>query len=313
MRLKLTIILTIFILQLIPTVSAQNIEAVELRLDTSIQYPNDRDIGIVVEAMGFADNKPSRSKIDVQAELRWPNGTSAQTISTTVDPGIRTSIIFDKQDVVGTYFVFATASIDNVVSNPESQRTRVTYAPQEYTAGFLDSGRFLVTPLGPASDQITVQEYLDSGTGITEGRQWVISGNESLDIEVPKGYMAIRYNVVDENGWMNYERANSGLTVHGTPYVWLYGDLTRIEPVSSFVATGSIVFGIVGGCMVLAGVSRYVGLFIDERAKRRKELGLDKAPSWRERSRQKQYRKEIDRQYEMDRRRRMEMDRYRRW
>jgi len=286
---------------LIPAVSAGegDVEDVEMRLDSAIQYPNDRPITIVVEGMGFLDDKPSRSRVQVDAELRWANGTIAERQSANVQPGIRTPITFGTQSTVGSYFIHATARVGTVSSDPESQRTRVTYAPQEYTAGFLSEGRFLVSPLDENTN-LTVTEYLDTGTGIIEGRTWVI-GNESLDVEVPQGYLAIRYNVIDENGWMNYERANSGLTVHGSPYVWLYGDLTRIEPVASFVRWGSIAFGVVGGLLVLTGASRYASVFRDERLKRRKELGIENSPSWSERQRDKRHRRDLERRYEPQR------------
>jgi hypothetical protein len=289
------LLLALLVVPMFATSATATVQDIELRLDSSIQYPNDRPMVVMVEAMAFENDKPSRSQLSITVEIRWPNGTIAQEMTVSAEPGIDTPLTFSRMKEVGVYFVMGSATAGDLTSDTQVQRTRVTYAPQEYTAGFLDKGRFMLTVLDDESS-ITVTEYLDNGYSITEGRSFNV-GNGTLDVEVPMGYMAVRYNVIDEHGWMNYERATSGITVHGTPYVWLYGDLTRIEPVASFVSWASIAFGIVGGSLVLVGAYRYYGVFADERAARRKELGIENSPSWLERQRINRNRRQSERDY----------------
>jgi len=281
---------------LAPTIQAQSIQDVELRLDTAIQYPNDRSVHVVVEAMAFQDNKPARTSVDVTVEVRYPNGTVVQSSESSVEPGIRSTITFDKIDQVGKYYVFAWAKVGVVQSQTESQTMRITYAPQEYTAGFLEGGRFLLTPL-QTDLNLTIQEYLDNGNSVVPGDTYFTDG-EILDIEVPSGYLAVRYNVVDENGWMNYERSDtSGLTVHGTPYVWIYGDLSRVEPMATLVSPLNITVGIIGSILVLVGSLNFFNKFREETLKRRKDAGIDNMPSWREKRRDRRMREEAERDY----------------
>ena len=110
--------------------------------------------------------------------------------------------------------------------------------------------------------------------------------------------MAVRYNIIDENGWMNYERAeNTGLTVHGTPYVWLYGDLTRVEPVSSLIGTASILIFVLGSLMILVGGFGFWNKFREESLKRRKEDGTDNLPGWSQRRRERKIREQREKEY----------------
>ena len=279
------------------TVSASNIEAVEIRLDTGIQYPNDRPINIVVEGMAFASDKPARTEVMVTAELRWPNMTIADEQVVFLQPGVRTTITFDKITQVGVMYVYAKGEVNGVVSELQQQRTRITFAPQQYTAGFLDEGRFLVTPLQEHLN-LTISEYVDDGFSVLPGRTWIISGGETLDIKAPSGYMAVRYSIQDENGWMNYERAEeTGLTVHGSPYVWIYGDLERIEPFSTLITPISVVFGVLGSVLILIGCFNFFNKFREESLKRRKEAGTDNMPSWSERRREKKMRQREEEEY----------------
>jgi len=277
---------------------AQNVEAVEIRLDTAIQYPNDRPINIIIEGMAFASDKPSRSQVEVTAELRWPNSTLAEVQTVSVSPGIRTSITFDSVKSVGVMYIYATGETNGITSEVQTQRTRITYAPQQYTAGFLEGGRFIVTPLQKHLN-LTISEYLDNGNSIVPGRTFFVSGeNSSLNVEAPKGYLAVRYSIQDENGWLNYERAEgTGLTVHGTPYVWIYGDLQRIEPFATLLSPISIVFGVIGSVLILAGVFNFWNRFREESLVRRKEAGVDNQPGWGEMRREKKMRQRAEENY----------------
>ena len=296
MKKVLFLMLLVMPLASIP-VSAQSIEAVEIRLDTGIQYPNDRSINIIVEGMGFSANKPARTQVEVTAELRWANSTLAQEQTISAQPGVRTTITFDTITDVGVMYVYARGEVNGVISEMQMQRTRITYAPQQYTAGFLEGGRFLVTPLQD-SVNLTVNEYLDDGISLLPGRTLLVSGNGTLDIEAPSGYLAVRYSIQDENGWMNYERAEeSGLTVHGTPYVWIYGDLQRIEPFATIVSPISVVFGIVGVLLILIGCFNYFNQFREESLKRRKDSGTDNMPGWSQRRREKKMRQREEDEY----------------
>lgn len=298
---KFVLLMSILLLPLLvnaQTVSAQSVEIVEMRLNTAIQYPNDRPISIVVEGMAFQDDKPSRTSIQVTAELRWPNSTLAQTQELSVQPGIRSTITFDKVDTVGLLYIYAWGEVNDVKSTTETQRTRITYAPQQYTAGFLEGGRFLLTPLQKHLN-LTVSEYLDDGNSILPGRTWVVSnGSNYLDIQAPKGFLGVRYSIQDENGWLNYERADdSGLTVHGTPYVWIYGDLDRVEPFATLVSPISILFGAIGAILVLVGASSIFFRMREDSLKRRKEAGTDNMPSWMERRRERKLRQQAEDDY----------------
>jgi hypothetical protein len=298
MRLAITFIL--FVMIFAPTASA-SIQDVELRLDTAIQYPNDRPVNIVVEGMAFEDDKPSLSKVEIKAEIRWANGTVMTSQESLVQPGIRTSITFSPINEVGRYYVFVSGEAGGVRSGTESQTMRITYAPQEYTAGFTDGGRFIVSPKQTYLN-LTIQEFLDDGTSVLPGRVFKTNGS-IVDITVPEGYLAIRYNVIDQNGWMNYERSDqTGLTVHGGPYVWLYGDLARIEPVSSLVRPFSIFVGVIGSLLIIVGCFNFFTKFREESLQRLKDAGLDNMPTWKQRRRDRQARERAERDY-WDRRR----------
>ena len=293
MRFVMTSVLVLLIFA--PTATA-SIQDVELRLDTAIQYPNDRPVNIVVEGMAFEDDKPSLSKVEIRAEIRWANGTVMTSQESSVQPGIRTSITFSPINDVGRYYVFVSGEAGGVRSGTESQTMRITYAPQEYTAGFTDGGRFLVSPKQTYLN-LTIQEYLDDGTSVLPGRVFKTNGSV-VDITVPDGYLAIRYNVIDQNGWMNYERSDqTGLTVHGGPYVWLYGDLARIEPVSSLVRPFSIFVGVMGTILILVGAFNFFTKFREESLQRLKDAGLDNMPSWRQRRRERQARERAEADY----------------
>ena len=290
------ILIPILLASTMPNASAQTVQDVELRLDTAIQYPNDRSVNVVVEAMAFQDNKPSRSKVDVYIEVRYANGTVAQESQQSVEPGIRTTITFDEIEQVGKYYVFAYGKVGFIQSSTESQTMRITYAPQQYTAGFLEGGRFLLTPMQTHLN-LTIQEYLDNGNSVVPGDVYFTNGS-IVDIEVPSGYLAVRYNVVDENGWMNYERSDTtGLTVHGTPYVWIYGDLERVEPMATLVSPLNITVGIIGTIMILVGCMNFFNRFREDSLKRRKKAGTDNMPSWRERRRDRKMREQAEQDY----------------
>lgn len=293
---KKALFIILLLVSCIPSVQGQSIQDVELRLDTAIQYPNDRSVNVVIEAMAFADNKPARSKIDVHVEIRYGNGTVAQTSEQSVEPGIRTTITFDEINEVGKYYVFAYGSVGSRQSTTETQTMRITYAPQKYTAGFLDEGRFILTPM-QSHLNLTIQEYLDNGNSVVPGETYFTNGS-IVDIEVPSGYLAIRYNVVDENGWQNYERSEkSGLTVHGTPYVWIYGDLARIQPMATLVSPLNITVGVLGVIMILIGCLNFFNKFREESLVRRKKSGTDNMPSWRERRRDRKMREDAESDY----------------
>lgn len=294
---KKTLFIVLLLLSTLPySVEAQTIQDVELRLDTAIQYPNDRSVNVVVEAMAFAENKPARSKIDVHVEIRYANGTVAQTSEASVEPGIRTTITFDEINEVGKYYVFAHGTVGSRQSTTESQTMRITYAPQQYTAGFLEGGRFILTPM-QSNLNLTIQEYLDNGNSIVPGETYFTNGSV-VDIDVPKGYLAIRYNVIDENGWQNYERSDkTGLTVHGTPYVWIYGDLKRVQPMATLVSPLNITIGILGGIMILIGCLNFFNKFREESLARRKKAGTDNMSSWRERRRDRKMREDAEADY----------------
>tara|TARA_B110000444_G_scaffold203080_1_gene195507 strand:- start:1928 stop:2842 length:915 start_codon:yes stop_codon:yes gene_type:complete len=286
--------LLIFIL-LIPNASAV-IQDVEIRLDTAIQYPNDRSVNIVIEAMAFENDKPSLANIDIVAQLKYANGTLMAETSDNLQPGIRSTIVFPPIEEVGKYYVYVYGEAGGKRSSTESQTMRITYAPQLYTAGFTDGGRFLVSPTETYVN-LTIQEYRDTGTSLTPGKTYFTNGSY-LDINVPDGYLAVRYNIVDENGWQNYERADSsGLTVHGTPYVWLYGDLKRVEPVSSLVSPASIIIAVLGSLMILIGLFNFYNKFKEESLVRRKKAGTDSMPTSRERRRERKMREESERNY----------------
>ena len=273
-----------------------SIQDVQMRLDTAIQYPNDRQVTIVVEAMAFENDKPSLTSIDVNAEIRWPNGTIMYDSTANLIPGIRSSIVFPAIDDVGKYYVFVYGEAGGVRSTTESQTMRITFAPQLYTAGFLSEGSFIVTPT-ETHVNLTIQEYLDSGISILPGKSYKTNGSY-IKIDVPDGYLAVRYSVVDENGWMNYERADStGLTVHGPPYVWMYGDLERVEPISSIVGVTSILIGILGAGMILVGCFLFFNRFREQTLNRRKSDGTDNLPGWSQRRREQKYREAQERDY----------------
>lgn len=272
------------------------IQDVQLRLDTAIQYPNDRHVNIVVEAMAFENDKPSLQNIEITALIKWKNGTTMFEQSAKVQPGLRTTMIFPPIEEVGTYYVYAYGEAGNLRSTTESQTMRITYAPQLYKAGFTSAETFLVSPQQDFLN-LTIQEYLDDGLSITPGKTYKSNGSV-LDIEVPTGYLAVRYNIIDENGWMNYERSDSsGLTVHGPPYVWVYGDLERVEPVASLKSMGSIFVGIMGAILILAGASTFFFRARDDSLKRRKEEGTDDMPGWSERRRRKKMREQAEQEY----------------
>tara|TARA_Y100000114_G_C11759624_1_gene328826 strand:- start:1559 stop:2437 length:879 start_codon:yes stop_codon:yes gene_type:complete len=272
------------------------IQDVEIRLDTAIQYPNDRSVNIVVEAMAFENDKPSLSKVDIVAQLKYTNGTLIAETTDNLQPGIRSTIVFPPIEEVGKYYVFVYGEAGGKRSSTESQAMRITYAPQTYTAGFTDGGRFIVSPTETYVN-LTIQEYLDTGIALTPGDTYFTNGSY-LDIDVPEGYLAVRYNIIDENGWQNYERADdTGLTVHGTPYVWLYGDLKRVEPVSSLVSPASIFVAILGSLMILIGLFNFYNKFREESLARRKKAGTDSMPTWRERRRERKMREEAERNY----------------
>jgi hypothetical protein len=290
------LIVPIIILCLYMPTAEASIQDVQMRLDTAIQYPNDRQVNIVVEAMAFENDKPSLSSIDVNAEIRWPNGTIMYDSKATLNPGIRSSIIFPSIDDVGKYYVFVYGEAGGVRSNTESQTMRITFAPQLYTAGFLSEGKFIVTPTEKYVN-LTIQEYLDTGISILPGKSYKTNGSY-LKVDVPDGYLAVRYNIIDENGWMNYERAETtGLTVHGSPYVWIYGDLERVEPISSLVGVTSILIGILGAGMILVGCFLFFNRFREQTLKRRKEDGTDNLPGWSQRRREQRYREQQERDY----------------
>ena len=280
---------------LLPTASGE-FQDVELRLNSELQYPNDRPISVAIQAMAFEDDKPSRTPVLIRAEIRWLNGTAVQTQEVSVPPGVQTIIMFENIKDVGRYYVYAQATVkDSIVNDDDMQSIRITYAPQQYTAGFLDSGSFIVTPLYEDNEgKLTVTETMETGMGTVQGSTYMVT-NKSIEIDVPEGYVAVRYNIIDENGWYNYERSDhTGITIHGTPYVWLYGDLSRVEPVATFVSFGNIGIGILGSILILTGCSRFVMSWADERKVRRKELGIDASPSFRERRRQSRLRREIE-------------------
>ena len=278
-----------------PTTQAA-IQDVQLRLDTAIQYPNDRHVNIVVEAMAFENDKPSLQNIEITALIKWKNGTTMFEQSSKVQPGLRTTMIFPPIEEVGTYYVYAYGEAGNLRSTTESQTMRITYAPQLYKAGFTSSETFLVSPQQDFLN-LTVQEYLDDGLSITPGKTYKSNGSV-LDIEVPTGYLAVRYNIIDENGWMNYERSDSsGLTVHGPPYVWVYGDLERVEPVASLKSMGSIFVGIIGAVLILAGASTFFFRARDDSLKRRKKDGTEDMPGWSERRRRRKMREQAEQEY----------------
>tara|TARA_Y100001973_G_scaffold105526_1_gene179030 strand:+ start:1157 stop:2104 length:948 start_codon:yes stop_codon:yes gene_type:complete len=307
------LLIILFLPIALPIASAQSADVVEIRLDTAIQYPNDRPINIVVEGMAFADDKPSRTPITVTAELRWPNSTLAQVQEVSVNPGIRTTVVFDKVDTVGLMYIYAWGEVNGVSSTTETQRARITYAPQKYTAGFLEGGRFLVTPLQDHLN-LTVSEYLDDGNSIVPGRTFFVShGNDTLDIEAPKGYLAVRYSVQDENGWMNYERSEgSGLTVHGTPYVWIYGDLERVQPFATILNPIGRIFGFMGALLILIGCASVFFKMRDESLERRKKAGTDNMPGYFERRRERKIRQQAEQDYWRRNRRYDSYDPYRR-
>lgn len=294
----LLVILLLPIIATATTASAQVVEAIEIRLDSAIQYPNDRPINVVVEGMAFNSDKPARTSIIVTAELRWPNSTLAQTQEISVQPGIRTTIVFDNVGTVGLLYIHAWGSVNGIDSTVETQRTRITYAPQKYTAGFLDGGRFLVTPLQTHLN-LTVSEFLDDGISILPGRSFTITdGNNSLDIQAPTGFLGVRYIIQDENGWMNYERSdNSGLTVHGTPYVWIYGDLDRVEPFATLLNPISITFGAIGVVMILVGTYNVFLKIKDDSLQRRKASGTDNMPSYMQKRRERKNRQHAEDDY----------------
>tara|TARA_Y100001937_G_scaffold117094_1_gene169919 strand:+ start:1360 stop:2271 length:912 start_codon:yes stop_codon:yes gene_type:complete len=280
---------------LIPNASAV-IQDVEIRLDTAIQYPNDRSVNIVVEAMAFEDDKPSLSNVDIVAEIKYTNGTLIYETTDNLQAGIRSTIIFPPIEEVGKYYVYVYGEAGGKRSSTETQAMRITFAPQTYTAGFTDGGRFLVSPTETYVN-LTVQEYLDTGIALTPGKTYFSNGSY-LDIDVPEGYLAVRYNIIDENGWQNYERADeTGLTVHGTPYVWLYGDLKRVEPVSSLVSPASIFVAILGSLMIFIGLFNFYNKFKEESLERRKKAGTDSMPTWRERRRERKMREDAERNY----------------
>tara|TARA_B110000444_G_scaffold197342_1_gene188158 strand:+ start:3312 stop:4235 length:924 start_codon:yes stop_codon:yes gene_type:complete len=298
-RIPIVILILFFSMQ-IPNASA-SIQDVEMRLDTAIQYPNDRPVNIVVEGMAFQNDKPSMSNIDIVAEVRFANGTLMFEQQSTVSPGIRTSITFPAIEEVGRYYVYTYGEAGGIRSGTESQTMRITYAPQTYTAGFTDGGRFIVSPLQEYVN-LTIQELRDSGNALEPGNTYFTNGSY-LDIDVPDGYLAVRYTISDENGWMNYERADStGLTVHGTPYVWIYGDLSRVEPVSSLVSPAGIIIAIIGGMMILIGLFNFYNKFRDESLIRRKKAGTDGMPGWRERRNEQKIRKAQEERYWNERR-----------
>ncbi len=288
-------LLILLCILLMPNASAV-IQDVEIRLDTAIQYPNDRSVNIVVEAMAFENDKPSLSKVDIVAQLKYTNGTLIAETTDNLQPGIRSTIVFPPIEEVGKYYVFVYGEAGGKRSSTESQAMRITYAPQTYTAGFTDGGRFIVSPTETYVN-LTIQEYLDTGIALTPGDTYFTNGSY-LDIDVPEGYLAVRYNIIDENGWQNYERADdTGLTVHGTPYVWLYGDLKRVEPVSSLVSPASIFVAILGSLMILIGLFNFYNKFREESLARRKKAGTDSMPTWRERRRERKMREEAERNY----------------
>lgn len=296
MRKFAIIFAAIFLVSLIPSVNAEQYQDVELRLNSDLQYPNDRPINVLVQAMAFEDDKPSRTPVLIHAEIRWLNGTAVQTQEVSVAPGVQTIILFEKMEEVGRYYVYARATIqDSIHTDDDMQSIRITYAPQQYTAGFLDAGSFIVTPLYNDNEgQLTITETMETGMGTVKGSTYIVT-NQSLEIDVPEGYVAVRYNIIDENGWYNYERSDhTGLTIHGTPYVWIYGDLSRVEPVATFVSIGNVIIGILGGLMILTGCSRFYFSWADQRKVRQKELGIDGSPSFRERRRQQRMRREIE-------------------
>lgn len=280
---------------LIPTANAA-VQDVQLRLDTAIQYPNDRQVNIVVEAMAFENDKPSLQNVEITALIKWKNGTTMFEQSAKVQPGLRTSMIFPPIEEVGTYYVYAYGEAGGLRSSTESQTMRITYAPQLYKAGFTSGSTFLVSPTQDYLN-LTVQEYLDDGLSILPGKTYKTNGSV-LEIDVPSGYLAVRYNIIDQNGWMNYERSDStGLTVHGPPYVWVYGDLERVEPVASLKSTATIFVGIIGGLLILAGAANFFFKARDDSLKRRKEQGTDDMPGWSERRRQRKLREQAEQDY----------------
>jgi hypothetical protein len=280
---------------LVPSAEA-GVQDVQLRLDTAIQYPNDRQVNIVVEAMAFENDKPSLQNVEITALIKWKNGTTMFEQSAKVQPGLRTSMVFPPIDEVGTYYVYAFGEAGGLRSTTESQTMRITYAPQLYRAGFTSQSTFLVSP-NQGNLNLTIQEYLDDGLSITPGKTYKTNGS-ILEIGVPSGFLAVRYNIIDENGWMNYERSDSsGLTVHGPPYVWVYGDLERVEPFASLKSTASIFVGIVGGLLVLVGVANFYFKARDDSLKRRKKQGTDDMPGWAERRRQRKLREQSEQDY----------------
>jgi hypothetical protein len=284
----------LFIL-LIPNASAV-IQDVEIRLDTAIQYPNDRSVNIVVEAMAFENDKPSLANIDIVAELKYPNGTLMHETTDNLQPGMRSTIVFPPIEEVGKYYVYVYGEAGGKRSSTESQTMRITFAPQTYTAGFTDGGRFIVSPTETYVN-LTIQEYVDTGIALMPSNTYFTNGSY-VDIDVPDGYLAVRYNIIDENGWQNFERAEkTGLTVHGTPYVWLYGDLKRVEPVSSLVSPASIFVAILGSLMIIVGLFNFYNKFREESLDRRKKAGTDSMPTWRERRRENKMREEAERNY----------------
>lgn len=290
-----TIVVLLILTAFLPTSTAA-IQDVQMRLDTAIQYPNDRQVNIVIESMAFENDKPSLASIDITAEIRYLNGTIMYETTANVQPGVRSSITFPPIEEVGKYYVYAYGEAGGLRSTTESQTMRVTFAPQTYTAGFLSEGTFIVTPTQKYLN-LTIQEYLDSGTSVLPGKTYKTNGSY-IQIDVPEGYLAVRYNIIDENGWMNYERAeNTGLTVHGTPYVWLYGDLTRVEPVSSLIGTASILIFVLGSLMILVGGFGFWNKFREESLKRRKEDGTDNLPGWSQRRRERKIREQREKEY----------------
>lgn len=285
----------LLLILLIPNASAV-IQDVEIRLDTAIQYPNDRSVNIVVEAMAFENDKPSLANIDIVAELKYPNGTLMHETTDNLQPGIRSTIVFPPIEEVGKYYVYVYGEAGGKRSSTESQTMRITYAPQTYTAGFTDGGRFIVSPTETYVN-LTIQEYVDTGIALMPSNTYFTNGSY-VDIDVPDGYLAVRYNIIDENGWQNFERAEkTGLTVHGTPYVWLYGDLKRVEPVSSLVSPASIFVAILGSLMIIVGLFNFYNKFREESLDRRKKAGTDSMPTWRERRRENKMREEAERNY----------------
>lgn len=268
---------------------------VQIRLNSYIKYPSDRDITVSVTAQAFetvgADNvKPLREPVDVLIEVR--NSSSRQLIASrdiTIQANEETIVRLGRMNVSQVpYEVTAIGTQGEKTSIKVAQLFNVYSPPQRYTAIWLSGKQFRIIPLDE-SVNLTITEYVDHGLLHRDvSRSFQLDGNHTMKIEVPQGYRRVIYHVEDEYGWANYERVDDGQAFDGPAYEWEFGDIRRVEPYSTFVSPwtwGMMSIGVAQVVLLLGLVVRNMVTASSRTGNRR---GRAQRPAWRRRRHDKE-------------------------